>query len=119
LPPPRSRSAPAAAAPLSNAQTPKAIGTGPFTFVSYKSGSEVRLKANPDYFMKDLPHLDEVVLRIIPDQGNQVVSLESGEVQWLFGVPGPDLPRLRDSGNEKFLTTPVNPGGSNCIMTVS
>jgi peptide/nickel transport system substrate-binding protein len=58
-------------------------------------------------------------MRVIPDKGNQVVALESGEVDWLFGVPGPDLARLRDSGGFDFLTTGINPGGSNCIMTVS
>ncbi len=58
-------------------------------------------------------------MRVIPDKGNQVVALEAGEVDWLFGTPGPDLPRLEDSGDFEFLTTSVNPGGSNCIMTVS
>lgn len=95
------------------------IGTGPFKLVSYTPDSELRFTANRDYFKPDLPHLDEVVMRIIPDKGNQVAALEAGEVDWLFGTPGPDLPRLEESGEFDFLTTSVNPGGSNCIMTVS
>lgn len=102
-----------------NPANSKPIGTGPFKFASYRPGAEIRMTANREYFKQGLPHVDEVVLRIIPAQGNQVVALESGEVQWLFGVPGPDLPRLKDSGDFKFLTTPVNPGGSNCVMTIS
>jgi peptide/nickel transport system substrate-binding protein len=102
-----------------NPANSKPIGTGPFTLVSYTPDSELRFAANEDYFKPDLPHLDEVVMRIIPDKGNQVVALEAGEVDWLFGAPGPDLPRLRKSGDYEFLTTSVNPGGSNCIMTVS
>ena len=97
----------------------KPIGTGPFKLESYVADSELRFSANREYFKEGLPHLDEVVMRIIPDKGNQVVALEAGEVDWLFGVPGPDLPRLRDSGDFEFLRTQVNPGGSNCIMTVS
>jgi len=97
----------------------KPIGTGPYKLVSYKPGAELRFAANRDYYKKDLPNLDQVVMRIIPDQGSQVAALEAGEVDWLFGAPGPDLPRLKSSGNYGFLTTPVNPGGSNCIMTVS
>lgn len=97
----------------------KPIGTGPFELLSYTPDSELRLVKNDDYFKPDLPHLDEVVMRIIPDKGNQVIALEAGEVDWLFGTPGPDLPRLRESGDYEFLTTSVNPGGSNCIMTVS
>jgi peptide/nickel transport system substrate-binding protein len=97
----------------------KPIGTGPFKLVSYTPDSEVKLKANRDYFKRDLPHLDEVVMRVIPEKGNQVVALEAGEVDWLFGTPGPDLARLKAAGRYKFLTTSLNPGGSNCIMTVS
>lgn len=97
----------------------KPVGTGPFKLVSYTPDSELRLAKNEDYFKEGLPYLDEVVMRIIPDKGNQVVALEAGEVDWLFGAPGPDLPRLKESGDYGFLTTSVNPGGSNCIMTVS
>jgi len=102
-----------------NPANSKPIGTGPFRLASYSPDSELRFTGNADYFKPDLPRLDEVVMRIIPDQGNQVVALEAGEVDWLFGVPGPDLPRLEESGDFEFLTTPRNPGGSNCIMTVS
>lgn len=95
------------------------VGTGPFRFGSYDPGQEVVLDANEDYFKEDLPYLDQVVMRVIPEDGNQVIALETGEVDWLFGVPGPDLARLEDSGEFEFLETSVNPGGANCIMTVS
>lgn len=94
------------------------VGTGPFTLESYQPGAELRLAKNQDYFKEDLPYLDEVVLRIIPDEANQVVALEAGEVDWLFGAPGPDLERLQGDDRFGFLETAVNPGGSNCIMTV-
>jgi len=102
-----------------NPANSKPVGTGPFKLVSYTPDSELKFTANRDYFKKDLPHLDQVIMRIIPDKGNQVVALEAGEVDWLFGAPGPDLSRLRRSGDFGFLRTQVNPGGSNCIMTVS
>nr|MDQ3611839.1 ABC transporter substrate-binding protein [Actinomycetota bacterium] len=104
---------------MKNPANAKPVGTGPFKLTSYAPGSELRFAANEDYFKPDLPYLDEVVMRIVPDKGNQVVALESGEVDWLFGVSGPDLKRLKESGNFGFLETAVNPGGSNCIMTVS
>lgn len=95
------------------------IGTGPFKLTAYTPDSELRFVANENYFKPDLPKLAEVVLRIIPDKGNQVVALEAGEVDWLFGTSGPDLARLREAGKYGFLETAVNPGGANCIMTVS
>ena len=95
------------------------VGTGPFELESYSPGAELRFTKNEDYFKPDLPYLDEVVMRIIPDEGNQVVALEAGEVDWLFGAAGPELERLQADDNYGFIETPVNPGGSNCIMTVS
>lgn len=95
------------------------IGTGPFMFGSRTPDEEIVLAKNPDYFKDGLPILDEVVMRVIPDPGSQVLALESGEVDWLWGVPGPDLERLRDDDRFGTLGTLVNPGGANCIMTLS
>ncbi|GAA5106771.1 ABC transporter substrate-binding protein [Haloechinothrix salitolerans] len=105
--------------PLENPANRKPIGTGPFTLEDYTPDAEIRFAANEDYFKEDLPYLDSVVMRVIPEESNQVVALESGEVQWLWGVPGPDLERLRADGRFEFLETSVNPGGANCIMTVT
>lgn len=102
-----------------NPANTKPIGTGPFQLESYTAGSELRLTANRHYFKPNLPYLEKVVMRVVPDPGNQVVALEAGEVDWLAGVPGPDMSRLRDSGKYQFLKTAVNPGGSNCLMTVA
>lgn len=95
------------------------VGTGPFKFVSYTPDSEIRLEKFEDYFKPDLPILDEVILRIIPDSGSALAALEAGEVDFLFGAPGPELERLRQDDAYDFLQTAVNPGGSNCIMTMS
>jgi peptide/nickel transport system substrate-binding protein len=95
------------------------VGTGPFRFVSYTPDAEIRLERNPDYFKAGLPLLDEVVMRVIPEAGSQVIALEAGEVQWLWGTPGPDRERLLADPAFEGLQTPRNPGGANCIMTVS
>lgn len=95
------------------------IGTGPFKLTSYKKGAEIRLARNPSYFKKGLPYLDELVMRIIPDAATQVLALENGEVDFLWGVPGPQQGRLKADARFRTAQTAYNPGGSNCIMTVS
>ena len=95
------------------------VGTGPFVFESYTPGSEVTFTANLNYFKEGLPLLDRVVLRIIPEDANQVASLESGDIQWAFNVPGVEARRLDGSDEIDLLRTGNNPGGANCIMTVS
>lgn len=105
--------------PQTNPANASPVGTGPFKLVSYKKGAEVRLARNPNYFKKGLPYLDEVVMRIIPDAATQVLALENGEVDFLWGVPGPQQARLSADTRFRLAQTAYNPGGSNCIMTVS
>ena len=105
--------------PSTNPANLKPIGTGPFKFESYRPGAELRLTANKSYFKPGLPYLDGVVLRVIPDASNQAIALEAGEVDFIYGVNGPDLPRIQTDKSLATLETLNNPGGSNCIMTVS
>ncbi|TQM11120.1 peptide/nickel transport system substrate-binding protein [Pseudonocardia kunmingensis] len=105
--------------PAKNPANMAPIGTGPYTFVSYAPGSEIRMARNGSYFEAGLPYLDEVVMRVIPDRASQVNALRGGEVDWLFGVPGPERAVLEADPAFGTLQTPINPGGSNCIMTVS
>ena len=104
---------------LENEANTAPIGTGPFAFASYDADAEIRLVRNDNYFEEGLPHVDEVVLRIIPDEGTALAALETGEVDFLFSAPGPELDRLEADPAFEFLRTAVNPGGSNCIMTLS
>jgi|DewCreStandDraft_2_1066082.scaffolds.fasta_scaffold00195_37 peptide/nickel transport system substrate-binding protein len=74
----------------------KPVGTGPFQFVQWAPGSHVTVKRNPSYWRKDaagnqLPYLDEVTVRIIPDQTVQFANLVTGEVH-LAGLVAKDLP---------------------------
>lgn len=104
--------------PLTNPASREPVGTGPFRFVAHAPDVEIRLEKSRDYFREELPKLDRIVMRVIPDKGNQVLALEAGEVDWLFGVPAPDQDRLRDQGFELLRST-LGSGGSNCIMTLS
>ncbi|MDP9072550.1 MAG: ABC transporter substrate-binding protein [Actinomycetota bacterium] len=105
--------------PNTNPANTNPVGTGPFKFVSYTKGSEVRMARNPDYFNKPLPHLDEVVMRVIPDATARVLALESGEVDWVFDTPEAERARLGQARGIETVQTSFNPGGSNCIMTMS
>jgi len=105
--------------PQANPANANPIGTGPFKLASYRKGAEIRLARNAAYFRKPLPYLDEVVMRIIPDAGTQVLALENGEVDFLWGVPGPHQARLKADARIRMAQTSYHPGGSNCIMTVS
>ena len=56
------------------------IGSGPFKFVEWKPGDYIMLEKNKDFFIKGKPHVDRVIIKIIPDMNNRVMAVERGEV---------------------------------------
>jgi peptide/nickel transport system substrate-binding protein len=68
--------------PLSRA----AIGTGPFSFVDWKEGDRLVLKANPRYFLGK-PKLDGIVIRFITDPAARFLEFRNGTVHYAFFSP--------------------------------
>jgi peptide/nickel transport system substrate-binding protein len=60
------------------------IGTGPFKFVDYTPGIEARFVRNPDYWNKDEPLLDELILKYIPDDASRLAALRNGAVDFAY-----------------------------------
>jgi peptide/nickel transport system substrate-binding protein len=78
-----------------------ALGTGPFVLQDWKVEQQMVLKRNPNYFKKGLPYVDEVVLRIIPDEANIVAALRTGQIQHAFIEDNKNYNLLKE---EKTLT---------------
>ena len=78
-------------------------GTGPFKLVEWRTGEQLILERNPDYW-GDRAKLDRIVFRPIPDSGTRVAELESGGVDYAISVPAEEVARLRDEGKVQVLT---------------
>ncbi len=64
------------------------IGTGPYLFVSRDLDNETIVERNPDYWGVDsngtqLPYIDKITFRPIPDEGTRLDALLSGTTQVL------------------------------------
>ena len=72
------------------------VGTGPFKFAEHKAGEYYRLEKNAAYWGKDLPHLDEIIYRVLPDRAAAAGALEAEEIQLaaFSMVPLADLDRI-------------------------
>jgi peptide/nickel transport system substrate-binding protein len=60
------------------------VGLGPFVLADYRPGERLIFERNRHYFRTDdrgaqLPHLDRVIMEIVPDQDAQVLKLQAGE----------------------------------------
>ncbi len=62
------------------------IGAGPYQLKEWKAGQVIVLQANPGFFLGK-PYIDELVYRIIPDQGTQFLELKAGALDLLTLSP--------------------------------
>jgi len=58
-----------------------AVGTGPYRFVEYTPGSQIRLERNDDYY-GELPAIKSVRYPIYSDRSQTVLKLKSGELNF-------------------------------------
>ena len=100
--------------PADSAETQRSepIGTGPFRFVDYIEGSEVRLEAFDDYYLDGVPYLDAVTFRIISDPNTRFAALQAGDIDLIGVALAPEQfiqiqndPSLK--GTEGTLTTEI------------
>ncbi|MBW3580375.1 MAG: ABC transporter substrate-binding protein [Actinobacteria bacterium] len=96
--------------PMTNPVNQRPVGTGAFKFASATPGNEYRMVRNDDYFGEDGPYLDEIVVRVIPEQASLAAAFEAGEVDYLPLPPEAEVDRLAeldgvvatDAGREAF-----------------
>ncbi|MBN1587203.1 MAG: peptide-binding protein [Candidatus Omnitrophica bacterium] len=62
------------------------VGTGPFRFLNWDTGSRVDLVANEDYF-EGRPNINRYVIRIIPDQTTLFLELRTQNVDEINLTP--------------------------------
>ncbi|HEV3089036.1 MAG TPA: peptide ABC transporter substrate-binding protein [Candidatus Elarobacter sp.] len=62
-----------------------AVGTGPYRLVRWARGDHLDLAANESYW-GGKPAIARVIVRIIPDENTQLVSLRSGDLDGILGI---------------------------------
>ena len=82
------------------------IGTGPFKLAKWSPDEEMVMEKNPAYFEEGQPLLDEIVIKILPEEFSIVAALRTGTVD--FGIV--DLPTaaiaLRQSPGVQLMSVP-------------
>jgi peptide/nickel transport system substrate-binding protein len=58
------------------------VGSGPFKVVAWNRGQDVRMVANPDFYLGK-PKLKEVIYKILPDENTVVTQLQTHELDML------------------------------------
>jgi peptide/nickel transport system substrate-binding protein len=72
------------------------LGTGPFKFVSWSTGTEIALEKYDGYWNKANggPYLDKVTFKILPESTTRVAGIQTGEIHALLGTDGTPADQL-------------------------
>ncbi|MFN8522041.1 MAG: ABC transporter substrate-binding protein [Chloroflexota bacterium] len=89
----------------------KPVGTGPFKFVEWLKDDRLVARKFDGYWGKaadgaQLPYLDEVVYRPIPDGGQRLTALKTNTVDIINFPNAKDIPGLRNSADPRLLEVP-------------
>jgi peptide/nickel transport system substrate-binding protein len=81
------------------------VGTGPFRFVEWESGSHIRVERNPYYHRGDA-NLDAIVFRLMPDRNVVVAQARTGDIDIAFDMTEAQIPELEGLPGVTLFTTP-------------
>jgi peptide/nickel transport system substrate-binding protein len=73
-----------------------AMGTGPYKFVSWDKGSKVTMVRNENYWMKGVPAIENVVIKIVPEASTRLAELFSGGVDVSLNLLNDQMPSFKD-----------------------
>jgi peptide/nickel transport system substrate-binding protein len=68
------------------------VVSGPFKIGDWQRGSSITLVPNENFSPK--PHLDRVVIRVVPEATTRVVELRNGTGDFVRGIPFDQVPQL-------------------------
>ncbi|MDR2103362.1 MAG: ABC transporter substrate-binding protein [Treponema sp.] len=74
------------------------VGTGPYKFVNWVSGSEIRGVRNDDYW-NTLAATPNVVYKFIAEAANRVIELETGNADLIYDIDPADKTRVEELPN--------------------
>jgi peptide/nickel transport system substrate-binding protein len=82
------------------------VGSGPFVVNRWEPGNELLLRANPRYF-RGRPGLDEMQIKIIPNQNSLLTALRSHEVDLYYDVSEVQYSTLNDAPGIRVTVSPT------------
>ena len=67
------------------------IGTGPYTWGEWSIGSSVSLVGFDDYYVEGQPAIKNVEFRVISEDGNRYIEVETGGADMCYNLSGVDI----------------------------
>jgi peptide/nickel transport system substrate-binding protein len=84
------------------------IGSGPFKLKEFVPGDHVTLEKNAAYYVKGVPALDTVILKIMPESAAQAAALQNGEVDLVWNLPLESIETFKKNPNIAIDSVPTS-----------
>ena len=85
--------------------TLSAVGTGPFEFEEWISGSSVTANRYEEYW-GDAPEISRIEFNTVADPSVRLIELESGSVDIAYDISPSDMPAVQDNDDLTLINTP-------------
>ena len=72
-----------------------AIGTGPFILEKWVDNVQATYQKNPNYFEEGKPYLDEVIYKVVPDQGTSIAAFRTGQADTMSALSPEEIGQLQ------------------------
>lgn len=97
------------------------VGTGPFEVDEHESGSHILLKGFNEYFETDddgnqLPYLDEVKIRFIPEPASLVSALRGGDIEFVNRIPVENIETLKQTEDVEVILSGKAGGWQGLVL---
>jgi peptide/nickel transport system substrate-binding protein len=91
------------------------VGTGPFVYKEWITGSQATVVRNEDYWGTDehgnqLPFVDEAVYRWVSDDSVRLIEMRSGNAHMSTFIRGRDVPTVSNDPNLNYVENPESGG---------
>ncbi|MBI2303201.1 MAG: hypothetical protein HYU86_00445 [Chloroflexi bacterium] len=100
-------SSPAAVEKYKNDLRTVGVGTGPWVVSEWIKDDRILLKRFPDYWDKGFPYLDEINVKVVPDNTTALVTVKTGEIQFYTELPPKDVAGVRADPNLVAVVAPT------------
>lgn len=81
------------------------IGSGPFMFSAWRTGTDIKLVRNEKYWGKK-PAFSTMILKFVSETAARAIEIESGNADIIFDPDPSDIPRLSRNKSLKVISGP-------------
>jgi peptide/nickel transport system substrate-binding protein len=84
------------------------LSNGPYVLKEWVQNDHLTFERNPNYYVEGKPAIDEILVKIVPDEATRKLMLENGDADLDMWTPENIIAELKDSPNVEVSLSPVD-----------